>query len=197
MKLTSNVLEQAHIVINPCKQSTLQLRDLGLSDIDWLPPHYAAVDLTNNSLIDLQLSSPAKTVNTLIVSNNPEMYHLECTSFPALHSLAALNCNFSVREVSRWKFPHLRHLVMLNNPITQGENYRYLMIHLLPSLETLDLEKVRAHERQEAEALFATTSVDDIIASNSTSHQVHLADTISAASDIHEIERLERMLAQP
>lgn len=198
MKLTNSILEESPRVLNPCKQLTLLLRNLDLSDVDLLPNTFEAVDLSNNQLIDISLPRACEEITTLIINNNPELYQVNYQSFPRLKSLAVINCNIKLDQAIEWKgFQHLKHLVVLNNPITTVERYRLILIHLIPSLTTLDFEKVNQRERTAASELFETTSVDDLLKGvyKSTDTRELLIQRLKTTKDINEIEHIERLLA--
>lgn len=52
------------------------------------------------------------------------------------------------------KFPRLQHLVLLDNPVTRREHYRYWVIWRCPTVRFLDFQKVKDAERQKGKELF-------------------------------------------
>lgn len=50
----------------------------------------------------------------------------------------------------------LTHLVLLDNPVTKREKYRYWVIWRCPTVRFLDFQKVKDAERSKAEELFGT-----------------------------------------
>ncbi|GMG25081.1 unnamed protein product [Aspergillus oryzae var. brunneus] len=59
----------------------------------------------------------------------------------------------------------LTHLVLLENPITRKEHYRYWVIWRIPSVRFLDYQKVKDAEREKAQELFGTAEEPSALAS--------------------------------
>lgn len=189
MKLTTSIVQESPRVINPDKQLALVLRNLGLSDLEFLPENFEAIDLSHNQLIELSLLEPCKHISTLIVSNNSELYELNSESFPNLVSLAAMNCNLKLGHIKTWKFPSLHYLVILNNPISTTNDYRLVLIHLFPELKTLDFKRVTNAERMAAKDIKL-----DQMAQPSAQTREQLIAQLKTTNDINEIDRIERLL---
>ena len=51
-------------------------------------------------------------------------------------------------------FSHLEHLSLLENPVTFRPNYRYYVIHKMPTLKSLDFNKISKAEREAAQKYF-------------------------------------------
>jgi len=119
-------------------------------------------------------------------------------------------------------FKRLTHLVLLDNPVTKKEHYRFWIIWKCPSVRFLDFHKVKMSERQRAEELFGTidkpsmltikimgirSKAVDILAEDSSvptsklsrlkltdNEKKRLQEMIKTASSLQEIIRLETML---
>lgn len=62
-------------------------------------------------------------------------------------------------------FRQLTHLVLLDNPVSRKENYRYWIIWRCPTVRFLDFKKVKDTERAKAKELFGTASEPSALAS--------------------------------
>lgn len=90
---------------------------------------------------------------------------------------------------------NLTRLYLMENKITQNQNYRYYVIHRLPALKVLDFQRVRQEERDHAENLFGKLnlqSAKDIFAKMDKNTKIKLA--IEKAKTVEEISRLEILL---
>lgn len=63
------------------------------------------------------------------------------------------------------KFPRLTHLVLMDNPVTKKENYRYWVLWLCPNVRFLDYQKVKQAEREKALELFGSAEEPTELAS--------------------------------
>jgi len=62
-------------------------------------------------------------------------------------------------------FRKLTHLVLMENPVTRKEHYRYWILWRCPSVRFLDYQKVKEAERQKAAELFGTVAEPSALAS--------------------------------
>jgi U2 small nuclear ribonucleoprotein A' len=62
-------------------------------------------------------------------------------------------------------FKRLEHLSLLDNPINMKQNYRYYVIHMIPSLKTLDYKKISKKEKTETVTFFKSSAGKLFIAS--------------------------------
>lgn len=161
MRLTSQQINDAPIILNPEGKLTILLRDLELTELGNLSitnDKYQVIDLSNNDLIKLSDIPPNfKKLEDLLFSNNNILYIDEDT-FPLnnqIKSITLYNNNiYKFQPIFKDKFPKLETLVLIGNPITKLENYRLFIIWLIPSLKVLDFKKVKQAERIQAEELF-------------------------------------------
>lgn len=191
MKLTTSIIDEAPIISDPNKQTTLQLRGINLTDVDYLPTNFSAIDLSNNLLIELRPNTTV-TIETLLINNNHELYTLDSSKFPKLKNLAANHCNFKLNHIKDWDFP-LENLIILNNPISSIKDYRLILIHMIPTLISLDCSKVKKHERVASAKMFEGKTMDDFV--DLKVDNLKLIEQLKNSTDINEIERLERLLA--
>lgn len=163
MRLTSQQINDARIILNPEGRLTILLRDLGITEVGNLSitkDQYEVIDLSNNELIKLSnIPSRFKKLEVLLLSNNNILYIDEDT-FPLdnqIKSITLYNNNiYKFQPLFKDKFPKLETLVLTGNPITELENYRLFVIWLIPSLKVLDFKKIKQAERVQAEELFGT-----------------------------------------
>ena len=89
----------------------------------------------------------------------------------------------------------LKRLYLLNNPISQLENYKYFVIAKIPQLKTLDFEKIKQKDRLKAKELFGESSDIDITKYiDSLSRKEKIKLLIEKTSSLEEINRLELLL---
>lgn len=89
----------------------------------------------------------------------------------------------------------LKRLYLLNNPISELENYKYFVIAKIPQLKTLDFEKIKQKDRLKAKELFGeSTNLDINKYLNSLSRKEKIKLIIEKASSLEEINRLELLL---
>lgn len=62
-------------------------------------------------------------------------------------------------------FPVLTHLVLLENPVTRKEYYRYWILWRCPNVRFLDYKKVKLAEREKAAELFGSAKEPSALAS--------------------------------
>ncbi|RCK56193.1 U2 small nuclear ribonucleoprotein A' [Candida viswanathii] len=161
MRLTSQLINDAPIILNPEGKLTILLRDLGLTELENLSitnDKFQVIDLSNNDLIKLSNIPPNfNKLEDLLLSNNNILY-IDDDAFPLqnqIKSITLYNNNiYKFQANFKDKFPKLETLVLIGNPITELENYRLFIIWLIPSLKVLDFKKVKQSERQQGEELF-------------------------------------------
>lgn len=221
MILTAQVVNDAPKFLNPEKLYTIQLRGLHIQYLENLGitnDQYEVLDFTGNDLVtvgNIPLLSKAKT---LLFGNN-KIVKIEGLgdNLPGIESLLFMANEIAQLEsiVSLSQLHRLTHLVMLDNPITQIPYYRLFTIWTVPSLKSLDFEKVKEKERQAAVSLFGTSSeptplYHKLLNNTNAAHEPVAVEThrkltdeekkelvsqLEKAKDIEEIERIEMALA--
>jgi U2 small nuclear ribonucleoprotein A' len=63
------------------------------------------------------------------------------------------------------RFARLTHLVLVDNPVTKKEHYRYWVLWRCPTVRFLDYQKVKDAERAKAKELFGSTEAPTELAS--------------------------------
>lgn len=79
-------------------------------------------------------------------------------------------------------FARLTHLVLMENPVTRKEHYRYWIIWRNPHIRFLDYQKVRDAERARATELFGTFEEPSALASKIMGIKSRTFDVTSAES---------------
>jgi U2 small nuclear ribonucleoprotein A' len=103
-----------------------------------LSPRLSALLLARNRITTIQptLAHTVPNLATLILTSN------SIAELADLDVLATL--------------PRLTHLVLLENPVTRKDDYRYWVLWRCPSVRFLDYQKVKQVEREKAGELFGT-----------------------------------------
>ncbi|PNY25565.1 U2 small nuclear ribonucleoprotein A, partial [Tolypocladium capitatum] len=190
----------------------------------YLQPH-DAIDFTDNDIQVLGNFPLSPRLNTLLLARNrvasiqpglvkavPNLKHLVLAS----NNMAEL-ADLDVLGT----FPRLTHLVLVDNPVTKKDNYRYWVLWRCPTVRFLDYEKVKQAEREQGRELFGTVEeptalAAQIMARKSKSLETpvngsatpsmlsrikltdeekrRLRDKIKKATSLHEIIALEKEL---
>lgn len=161
-----------------------------------------------------------------MLSNNNISY-IDDESFPLdnhITSITLFNNNiYQFQKSFKDKFPKLETLILLGNPITEMENYRYFIIWLIPSLKVLDFKKVKQAERKTSEDMFGTNrdefnslaqqmfknenteikldgksdrQVKNFVKKMTDEERQQLLKKLETATSIEEIERIENDLKE-
>lgn len=222
MRLTSDVLLNAHARLNPCSERELDLRGLkipAIENIGVTQDLYDTLDFTDNEIKKLENFPNTKRLSCLLLSNNhvkiinPEISE----KIPSLRTLVLTNNKITnLSEVDNLAAcANLTELSLLSNPVIRRQHYRFYVISKLPQLKVLDFSKIKPKERQEAERLFRSAAgklmQEDVLkskeietdeAETATHNMAQLSEAdraqvraaIAAASTPQEIDRIERQL---
>lgn len=122
------------------------------------------LDLSHNSIKDLAFLSYFRQLNTLIMDKNPQPDEKTFPSLPNLELLWLNNCD--ITNVQSWLYrirdccPSLRILSLLGNPgatssfngnsTLEHNDYRMMVISILPQLRYLDDAEVTSAQRVQA-----------------------------------------------
>lgn len=206
MKLTNTIIEDANIILNPEKQLTIQLRNRNLTNVDELDlteDKYSVIDLSNNQLIEVISLSKLYKLEVLLLNNNHELSSIDPQSFPKLSSLSLASTNFKLASIKNFsEFKNLKSLVLIDSPLASLENYRLIIIHLIPSLLVLDFNKISNTEREKSKQLYGTLDSGSSAAKElfskrtglTSAEKKALAQRLTSTNDINEIERIETLL---
>ncbi|KAL1877839.1 hypothetical protein VTK73DRAFT_8366 [Phialemonium thermophilum] len=231
MRLTAELINNSLSYLNPLKERELDLRGHRIPHIENLgvAGPQDAIDFTDNDIQVLGNFPLSPRLRTLLLARNrvasiqPTLHN----SIPNLRNLVLTSNNLA--ELSDLdplsKFSKLTHLVLIENPVTKKEHYRYWVIWLCPTVRFLDFMKVKDAERHRAAELFGTvdnptelaTTIKgiksrtfDISANGSAGgmasklsrlkltdkERKKLQDMIKKATSLEEIIRLEKALQE-
>lgn len=173
MRLTPNVILDAPSFSNPEHERTISLRGLKIPMIENFTVTKdvnEAIDLTDNDIKILGNLPILTRLKTLLLAKNRVLsiqddFH---TTVPMLESLSLVSnsiSSFSTLTPLR-NCKRLKNLYLKNNPISQNEHYRLLIIWLIPQLQIFDFSKIKNAERIQAEELFGEYETPSELASS-------------------------------
>ncbi|ERS97781.1 hypothetical protein HMPREF1624_05952 [Sporothrix schenckii ATCC 58251] len=162
MRLTADLIHGSLSYLNPLKERELDLRGnriVAIENLGAAGPQ-DAIDLTDNDIQVLGNFPLTPRLRTLLLARNriaaiqPDL----ANAVPNLTSLAlASNQLAELSDLDPLaRLGRLTHLVLLDNPVTKREKYRYWVIWRCPTVRFLDFQKVKDAERRKAEELFGT-----------------------------------------
>ncbi|KAL0944454.1 U2 small nuclear ribonucleoprotein A [Colletotrichum truncatum] len=231
MRLTAELIKDSLSYLNPLKERELDLRGHRIPAIENLGvagPH-DSIDFTDNDIQVLGNFPLSPRISTLLLARN-RVASIQASlpnAIPNLKQLVLASNNLS--ELADLDvlagFKSLTHLVLVDNPVTKKENYRYWVVWRCPTVRFLDYQKVKEAEREKARELFGTAEEPtaaaskimgiksktlDIAASNGTGpapsklsrikltdkEKERLKEMIKKADSLQEIIRLEKMLTE-
>ncbi|GAB1204647.1 hypothetical protein APSETT445_003310 [Aspergillus pseudonomiae] len=171
MRLTVELIQNSLSYINPLKDRELDLRGHKIPAIENLgiAKDQDAIDFTDNDISTLGNFPFFPRLHTLLLARN-RVKHIQptlATSVPNLANLVLTSNHMTeladldpLRNLTK-----LTHLVLLENPITRKEHYRYWVIWRIPSVRFLDYQKIKDAEREKAQELFGTAEEPSALAS--------------------------------
>ena len=151
MRLTSELIEEAPVIVNGLKQRTLVLRNLGLIAIENLGvcrDQVECVDLSDNEIFKLDNLPLLSRVRSLVLANNKVSFIAAdlAEHLPNLVSLVLTNNRISsLDQLTPLKnLKHLERLSLAGNPIAELDpEYVNKVAKLIPSLRFVDVVKVK------------------------------------------------------
>ncbi|OJJ50839.1 hypothetical protein ASPZODRAFT_11685 [Penicilliopsis zonata CBS 506.65] len=187
MRLTVELIQNSLSYINPLKDRELDLRGHKIPAIENLgvAKDQDAIDFTDNDIASLGNFPHFPRLKTLLLARN-RVNHIQPTlaaSVPNLTALVLTANNLSeLADLDPLRnLAGLTHLVLLENPITRKENYRYWVIWRIPTIRFLDYQKVKDAERAAANELFGTAEQPSALASKIIGIKSRTFDISSAA----------------
>jgi U2 small nuclear ribonucleoprotein A' len=163
MRITLELLQQAHQSLNGADQRQILLRGMKIPNIENLGgtnDAYECIDLSDNDLIKLGNFPPLKRLKTLMLMNN-RISRLAEDVFHPLPNLISVTLTGNKLEKlvdlePLTKLKTLERLSLLENPVAKVKHYRPYMIHKCSkSLRVLDFNRIKDKERKAAGLLFA------------------------------------------
>ncbi|KAH7355017.1 leucine-rich repeat-domain-containing protein [Rhexocercosporidium sp. MPI-PUGE-AT-0058] len=171
MRLTAELIQSSLSYLNPLKERELDLRGHKIPAIENLGvagPH-DAIDFTDNDIQLLGNFPLSPRLHTLLLARNriASIQPSLANSIPNLTTLVLTANNFAeladLDVLATFRF--LTHLVLLENPVTRKEHYRYWVIWRCPTVRFFDYKKVKDVEREKAKELFGTSAEPSALAS--------------------------------
>ncbi|KAL5601148.1 hypothetical protein BROUX41_005953 [Berkeleyomyces rouxiae] len=227
MRLTPDLIKSSLSYLNPLKERELDLRGHRIPNIENLGvagPH-DSIDFTDNDIQTLGNFPLSPRLTTLLLARNriSSIQSNLSNSVPSLRSLVLASNNLErladLDPLGELKL--LTHLVLMDNPITKQEHYRYWVVWRCPSVRFLDYHKVKQAERDQASELFGSRDEPTALASEilgnrsqglpmasgettqtskltrmklTDKEKMRLQDMIKNATTLEEIIRLEKIL---
>lgn len=224
MRLTTELIRQAHEYINPIKEREISLRGLKIPAIENLgvtQDQYETIDLCENELISVDNFPLLTRLQSLLLSHN-RIARIAAglgKYLPALTNITLIKNKISDLESldPLRDLPKLTHVSLIGNPVTKRDDYRLYLIHKLPNLKVLDFKKVKPVERKLAKEKFGeleeledtaieeektekkqkTKEIVGRVGMEPTQKQrKEIMELIKKAQSLEEITRLENLLMQ-
>ena len=163
VKLTSEVISRGFQYMNVSKEYELSLRGFKIMDIQNLSAtndQFACINLTDNSISEVNYLPQLKRLKTLILINNriskiEKDFAINC---PFLTNLVLTNNKITdfqqIDNIASCK--SLEKLYLVDNVVTKMKNYRLYVIYKIPTLRILDFQRVTKKEREEAIKKFSS-----------------------------------------
>lgn len=186
MRLTPNILLDAPSFLNPEHQRTLSLRGLKIPMVENFyvtKDVNEAIDLTDNDIKILGNFPILLRVKTLLLARNriQSIQDDFTTSVPFLETLSLVSNSISLLSSLRplQNCKRLHSLYLVNNPVTNQENYRLFVIWLIPQLKVLDFQKIKDQERSKGHELFGESLEEPTdLALKILKENAHLQNTV-------------------
>ncbi|KAF3767770.1 L domain-like protein [Cryphonectria parasitica EP155] len=171
VRLTVDLIQHSLSYLNPLKERELDLRGHRIPTIENLgvAGPQDAIDFTDNDIQILGNFPLSPRIRTLLLARN-RVASIQPTlpsSIPNLTNLVlASNQLTELADLDvLGKFVRLTQLVLMDNPVTKKEHYRYWVVWRCPTVRFLDYQKVKQAERDKAAELFGTAEEPTELAS--------------------------------
>ena len=164
-RLTADLISRSPQGLNACGEYELDVRGHKIGAVENLGAtqnQFDAIDLSDNEIVRLEGFPVLPRLHTLTLCNN-RIARVAPGLQDALPNLATLtltnNRVTSFGDVDALAgLKRLKRLSLLGNPVSQREEYRLYVAHVLPSVAILDFRKVKQAERDAARKKFGGKS---------------------------------------
>ena len=164
-RLTADLISRSPQGLNACGEYELDVRGHKIGAVENLGAtqnQFDAIDLSDNEIVRLEGFPVLPRLHTLTLCNN-RIARVAPGLQDALPNLATLtltnNRVTSFGDVDALAgLKRLKRLSLLGNPVSQREDYRLYVAHVLPSVAILDFRKVKQAERDAARKKFGGES---------------------------------------
>uniref|UniRef100_A0A0B6ZW02 U2A'/phosphoprotein 32 family A C-terminal domain-containing protein n=1 Tax=Arion vulgaris TaxID=1028688 RepID=A0A0B6ZW02_9EUPU len=161
VRLTAQLINMSAQKHNAVRDWELDLRGYRIPVIENLGAtldQFDTIDFTDNDVRKIDKFPLLKRLKHIFLSNN-RIVRISDDLQETLPSLETLILtNNSLKELSDidplGTITTLKYLSLLGNPLVSKKNYRYYVIHKVPSLRVLDFNRVRQKEKDAASKLF-------------------------------------------
>jgi len=203
MRITPDLVAQSPQFTNPLNDREIKLRAYKIPAVENLgatQDQFDVIDLSDNEIRKLENFPLLKRLKTLLLSNNLIFRIGEDLkdSLPNLHTIMlANNSLLNIRDLKPFaSLPSLRRLCLIDNNVTKQPNYRLHVIHMMPELMVLDFKRIKPHEREAAQKLFADGKMNGLEEEKGpTKEQVAaIKAAIQNAKTLEEVNKLEAQL---
>lgn len=221
MRLTADLIEKSAAFTNTLGDRELDLRSNKIPTIENLIASrdlFDTIDLTDNEIKRLENFPKLLRLSSILIGNNSiskiDSEFFSPKQLPALNTLVLSNnriLDFVDLEPLKVFSDSLKHLSLIDNPVTKKPHYRYFVISKLPKLRTLDFKRVRPVEVTSALKMFPADGSktfdlqqsEEIVSDRPTKRgKLALSDeqvesvkkAILAAKTLAEVNRLEKIL---
>lgn len=226
MRLTADLIERSATFTNTLNDREIDLRSNKIPAIENLIATrdlFDTLDLTDNEIKRLENFPKLSRLSSLLLSNNSisriDVEYFSPHQLPKLETLVLTNnriLDLNDLEPLGCFAATLKHLSLLDNPVTKKPHYRYFVLSKLPKLRTLDFKRVRPVEITAALKMFPSdgSKTFDLDLSLDTNHEivsderpkkrgklslsedqvVKIKKAIAEAKTLAEINRLEKIL---
>ncbi|BFY99365.1 hypothetical protein BsWGS_02405 [Bradybaena similaris] len=161
VRLTAQLINMSAQKHNPVRDWELDLRGYRIPVIENLGAtldQFDTIDFTDNDIRKLDKFPLLKRLKHVLLSNNRIVRISDNLqeNLPSLESL--ILTNNSLKELSDIDplstITTLKYLSLLGNPVAAKKNYRYYVIHKIPSLRVLDFSRVKQKDKEAASKMF-------------------------------------------
>jgi U2 small nuclear ribonucleoprotein A' len=161
VRLTAQLINMSAQKHNPVRDWELDLRGYRIPVIENLGAtldQFDTVDFTDNDIRKIDKFPLLKRLKHVLLSNNRIVRISDNLqeNLPSLETL--ILTNNSLKELSDIDplktITTLQYLSLLGNPVVTKKNYRFYVIHKVPSLRVLDFNRIKQKEREAAAKMF-------------------------------------------
>lgn len=160
MRISVEMIDDAKQAMNPYNEKTINLRGNKISVIENLgitKDYFECIDLSDNEIVKLTNFPRMKKLKTLLLCNN-KIARIDEDIFPNIPNLSSIVLtNNKIEKLtdlkSLFQAKQLTRLSLMDNSVTNLENYREFLIYNIPSLRYLDFQKIKRKDRENAKKI--------------------------------------------
>ncbi|GAA5873594.1 hypothetical protein JCM16303_001173 [Sporobolomyces ruberrimus] len=167
VRLDADLIARTPSHLSPLHDRELDLRGHKIPAIENLgvtKDQLESLDLTDNAITSVSNFPLLRRLHQLVLSNNPvrTLSPSIATSLPNLSTLILTNStvqkeSLAVLGDTLGKCRKLQHLSLKGAPVAQAEHYKAWIVFNCKKLTSLDFDRVKQKDREQANALFLTS----------------------------------------